>query len=377
MACVLGAGLLAGCGDDGGTGSAGEDGPYRVGVAVALTGPAATFGKEQARTIEALTERINADGGVNGRQIELIVEDTGTNPTEAARVGTKLIREDKVIAMFGGTTSSETLAFLPLAGREGVAVLAPNAEPEIGGDPDKPFYPTTFRVSKQVTADNGVALEQMQQRGHRRIAVIFQEDANSTAGADEFEQSAESGGVEVVERVSVPPTATDVSAQARRAIGSSPDAVYLVMSGADLTAASLRALDNAGFDGGLYGTAGVVQKALLDAAGRSADGLVAGALVNPDEPSATAKLAKLMEPLGGIKNHGNWTGAQGIAILLTGLESEPASGEELAEAIEQAGPIEGYAAAPVDYEEDYHDGLGPEGLLPVEVKDGKFVTLDG
>src|SRR5688572_16088773 len=79
--------------------SAQGTGPIKVGVLIALSGPAAAYGAEERRAIEAVTNRVNAEGGIKGRKIELIVRDTKTNPTEAARLANQVIADDKVIAI--------------------------------------------------------------------------------------------------------------------------------------------------------------------------------------------------------------------------------------------------------------------------------------
>jgi branched-chain amino acid transport system substrate-binding protein len=380
-AAVLAAAALTGCGEDKGSGGAvggastgGGDGePIKVGAPLALTGPAATFGQTQRVTLEALVERANQQGGINGRTIELIVKDTKTDPTEAARVGAELIRQEKVMAIIGETTSGGTLGFLPDAGRQGVAVLTLGADPELV-DPDADYFPTTFQIPHQISADNEVIQQRLTEQGHRRVAIIHQEDALHVTGAKDFIETVEEAGLEVVENTSVAGDATDVAPQVLSVLNADPDAVYLLMSSAELAASTLRALERRGFAGATVGSAGTVQSSLTESAGEAANGFFAPALVNPDDSSARPKLQELMEPLGGIENHGNFTAAQAFAVLEAGLNAGPESGEELASALEQAGTIEGYNA-PIEYADNDHLGIGPEGLIPVEVRDGKFVTV--
>src|SRR5690625_4820434 len=65
--------------------------PLRIGIVLSLSGPAAAFGIPERNAVQVLTEKINAEGGVNGRQIELFIYDDATNPTEAARGAQRLI----------------------------------------------------------------------------------------------------------------------------------------------------------------------------------------------------------------------------------------------------------------------------------------------
>src|SRR5690606_10476845 len=83
--------------------------PIKIGVLVALSGPAAAYGSEERRAVEAVAKRVNDQGGINGRPIELVIRDTKTNPTEAARLANQVILDEKVVAIIGATTGSETL----------------------------------------------------------------------------------------------------------------------------------------------------------------------------------------------------------------------------------------------------------------------------
>src|SRR5690606_28338992 len=123
---------------------------------------------------------------------------------------------------------------------------------------------------------------------------------------------------------------------------------FIAASAVSLQAGAIRALRAAGYEGALYGMTNAATRDLLDAAGPEAEGLKAPAILNPDDLQTThPRLAEIVAPIGGLKNFGSFMGAQAMAILFDGLKSNPANGIELAQAIENAGPIVGYAAAPV------------------------------
>src|SRR5690606_36413551 len=100
--------------------------PLRIGLLLSLSGPAAPFGIPERDAVEVLVKKMNDEGGVNGRKIELSVYDDATNPTEAARGATQLIQQNKVVAIIGSTTGSGTLAAAPVAMRYEVPMVAPN-----------------------------------------------------------------------------------------------------------------------------------------------------------------------------------------------------------------------------------------------------------
>lgn len=80
--------------------------PYKIGMVISLTGFATFPGTEVRDAVVMEVERINAAGGVNGHQLELIVEDSASDPTKAVAALTKLARQDKVLAVIGDTFST-------------------------------------------------------------------------------------------------------------------------------------------------------------------------------------------------------------------------------------------------------------------------------
>ena len=81
----------------------------KVGAILAVTGGASFLGGPEARTLEMMVEEINANGGVNGNKIDLIIKDSGANPEKAISFTKQLIEEDKVFAIIGPSTSGETM----------------------------------------------------------------------------------------------------------------------------------------------------------------------------------------------------------------------------------------------------------------------------
>lgn len=90
-------------------------GPIKIGFIGPLTGDAAGIGENVKLAVELARDEINAAGGINNRQVEVIFEDGQCDAKAAANAGNKLINVDKVFAIIGGLCSSETLAVAPIA----------------------------------------------------------------------------------------------------------------------------------------------------------------------------------------------------------------------------------------------------------------------
>ena len=86
----------------------------KVGAVLSITGPASFLGDPEKRTLEIYVDDINAKGGVNGQKLQLVAYDDGADANAARTFATRLVEEDKVVAMVGGTTTGATLAMIPL-----------------------------------------------------------------------------------------------------------------------------------------------------------------------------------------------------------------------------------------------------------------------
>jgi len=110
------------------------DGPMKVGVILPLTGDAASYGEPFRNLVEIAVEEINANGGVNGNPMELIIEDGKCDGAAAANAAQKLINVDKVEIIIGGFCSSESLSVVPIAESAKVAMISPgSSSPKLTG----------------------------------------------------------------------------------------------------------------------------------------------------------------------------------------------------------------------------------------------------
>ena len=86
----------------------------KIGSVLSVTGPASFLGDPEKKTLEIYVDQINAKGGVNGKKLELIVYDDAGNPNNARTFATRLVEQDKIDAMVGGSTTGSTLAMIPV-----------------------------------------------------------------------------------------------------------------------------------------------------------------------------------------------------------------------------------------------------------------------
>ncbi len=125
-ACVM-ASVMAGCGGKGGDKKADDGNTIKVGASFELTGNVANYGIGANEGFKLAIEEVNKAGGINGKQIQIIESDTKSEPGEAGNSVTKLITQDKVVAVVGPATSGAVAAGTPISTANKIPQIAPCA----------------------------------------------------------------------------------------------------------------------------------------------------------------------------------------------------------------------------------------------------------
>jgi branched-chain amino acid transport system substrate-binding protein len=197
--------------------------PIRIGYLPALTGASSSTGIGINRGVELAIKEINASGGVNGRQIELITRDTQSDPTKAVNGATELTRGQQVHAVFGPLNSGESLAVVPLLARMNVPQLHPCWVDTLT-DPKK--YPMCFRdapTNQQIGgAANRYVVEVLKRK---KVAVISDTTGYGTASVNAYVPMLKAKGVEVVYQGHVDANNPDVKPEMLRMQAAGAEAI--------------------------------------------------------------------------------------------------------------------------------------------------------
>ncbi len=170
--------------------------PIRLGYLPALTGPSSSTGIGINRGTLLAVQEINAAGGINGRQIELITRDTQSDPTKAVNGAAELAHGEKVSVVFGPLNSGESLAVVPLLARANMPQVHPCWVDSLT-DPKK--YPMCFRnapTNQQVGAAANRYVVQTLKR--KKVAVISDTTGFGTASVNAYVPMLKALGAEVV-----------------------------------------------------------------------------------------------------------------------------------------------------------------------------------
>ncbi|MDD4641907.1 MAG: ABC transporter substrate-binding protein [Erysipelotrichaceae bacterium] len=125
-----------------------DESTIKVGINMELSGEVASYGQAELNGIKLAIKQVNANGGVLGKEIELIEVDNTSSASEATSVTTRLVSQDNVVAILGPATSGAFKASLPVSEEYGVAIISPSATDTtvMLNDTTKEVFTTGFRT---------------------------------------------------------------------------------------------------------------------------------------------------------------------------------------------------------------------------------------
>lgn len=198
----------------------------RIGAFGALTGPGYLYGKLVINGITVVFDDVNKAGGVNGRKIELVVEDDRCDPATAIASVQKLVSQDDVFALIGGGCSNPTLAARDTIERSGVPfVVSASVHDGITTPPARNIFSMATTSTIESKAQVRYALEQ----GAKKVAVLSMRDAWGRARYAPLMEELKAKGIKPVADEELSPDANDATAQVLRLKQSGADTVILAL----------------------------------------------------------------------------------------------------------------------------------------------------
>lgn len=258
------------------------DDAVKIGAVLTVTGPAGFLGDPEKKVLEHYVEKINAAGGVDGKPIELTIYDSGGDTAKAVTFTKRLIDNDEVDLLIGGSISSTSLAMLPVAERSEIPFISLAGSVRI-------VDPTRKWVFKMVHTDRMAAQKvftEMKAKGVKTLGMLSENVGYGKSGHDEALKYVGEFGIEVVADEFYGPKDADVTPQLTRIKNANPDAV-LTWGIGQTAALVVRNYNQLGLKPQLYHTHGIVSKSFIELAGASAEGLrlPASAIVVADQLS--------------------------------------------------------------------------------------------
>lgn len=362
--------LLAGCARQGGQRPAEQ--PLKIGLVAPITGSIATFGKSTRQGAALVFDRVNDQGGLLGRRIQVIVEDDAGKPEEAANVFTKLVNRDRVAAIVGSVATKCSFAGAPVCQRGGVPMITPaSTNPKVTEIGDYIFRvcfvdPFQGEVIARFLVDN---------LGLKRVGIIYDLTNDYSAGlADYVEDNVEKLGGEVVSRQTFSEQDKSFKAQLTAMQARRPQAIFVsaYYTEAALVARQARQL---GIAATLMGPDGWDSPMLVESGGDAVEGGYFSDHYSADSPNPRTQefVAAYRERYGESPD----------ALAALGYDAAGL----LVDAIRRAGSAEGAAIRDVLAATTEYDGAtgaismdaernARKPAVILQVKDGKFVLVE-
>jgi branched-chain amino acid transport system substrate-binding protein len=206
----------------------GSDAPIKIGMQLHRTGIGASYGRWYERVASAAAKIINEEGGINGRPLELVIEDDGTDPKRGAEVIEKFSAQHKVDVAYGTLFSHVVIGSSPRAGELKLPyfVVSEGHHVASGGLNRYVFQPGITDVKSQVISMAPWIAENL----GKKVTMIFPDFAFGHDHRDYFSEAIKKQGGEVLELIPIPPTESSFTRYLPR-IPSDTEVLYHVMVG--------------------------------------------------------------------------------------------------------------------------------------------------
>lgn len=221
-AVILMAGCSGGLGNDAGDGGDDAAGPIKLGMLAPFSGSESAFGDYMKNGAQLAVDEINADGGIDGRELELLTEDDACDATTAVAAANKLVTAG-IVASVGGYCSGATLPTLPIFDEAGIPMVIPAAN---SNELVSQGLPGVFLINGTGTQQAEAAVTYAQKSGAATVAVIDDATSYSADLAKSFVEQGEAAGLTIAFKATVTPGESDYSSVATQLASEQPDLVY-------------------------------------------------------------------------------------------------------------------------------------------------------
>jgi branched-chain amino acid transport system substrate-binding protein len=377
---------MAGCTPAADTVDAGSDTePYKIGAVLSLTGTYAALGSAAKDAIELEVARINEGGGINGRPIEVLIEDDATEEAKAVAAASKLIDREGVIAIIGASGTGQSMAMRDELKRAGVPQLSLAGGTVITDQFDPLVFQTPWSNRIVVPFVLEAAAERRTGDGPVRIALVSDTGGYGKDGRVVILEEIESmDSVELVADETFNPGDNDMSAQLTRAKSKQPDVLLMWTAGKE-AATLIKNASELGLDVPVFGGSGQARAEFAAGAGEAAEGFIFGtgrSLVAdnwPDDSPEYAAVSSFAERFsakyGSAPDIFAGHAYDAVAIVADALaridgDATPAA---MRDAIEQTQSLAGFGGA-FSFSPTNHNGLTASDLALYRIEGGKWVA---
>jgi branched-chain amino acid transport system substrate-binding protein len=324
--------------------------------------------------LQLAVEQINAGGGIGGRHVRIVQYDDHESVDEGRVVAQQISADPNIVAVIGHLQSYVTLPATAMYDLAGLVVIAPAAtDPAL----TQQGYHRLFRTTFSDPAIGARMADFAAAHGYGRVAISYIRDTYGRDLANAFEERAAQRGLSVVARDSYDPsadvTAQELTATVREWKGQSPDAVFLageVPSAATIVAEARRA----GITQPILGGDAMSSPALIQVAGKAAEGVIVAAAFHPDEPRPAVRhfTDAFTQRFGTPPDVGAALGYDAVNLLATGIRR---AGSTVPDDIARAIHTITWEGVTGSFAFDSAGNRMSTAIVTTIVRDGRFIWL--
>jgi len=355
----------------------------KIGSILAVTGPASFLGDPEKKTLQIYVDEINAKGGVNGQKLELTVYDDAANANKARTFATRLVEEDKVVAVIGPSTTGSTLAIMPVFEDAHIPLISLAGAVQI----IRPVRKWVFKTPHTDTMACEKIFADLKRRHLTQVALISGTGGFGKSMSSECHKVAGKVGIKIMTEETYGPRDSDMTPQLTK-IRDTPGVQAVVNPGFGQGPAIVtRNYRQVGIKVPLYESHGVCSKQYIKLAGAAADGvrlpcaalLIADKLpANDPQKPVVVNYARTFQKATGqpVSTFGGHA-YDGLMILVDAMKraksSDPA---KVRDAIEQTKGYIGTGGI-VNMSPTDHLGLTLSAFHMLEIKGGDWTLVPG
>ncbi len=346
--------------------------PYKIGVILSAVGRYAALGIPQKDAAFLAADLINKEGGINGHRLELVFEDDGGEPPIASRLAKKMIVEDNVSAIVGGTSIAAAHA-IALIGeeREVPSILLIPQSSVVEGK--KYAFHNAQKVEISSLADTKHISETLK---WKRVVILHDTTEYGIFMSKGGEGALKEKGVEVLKEQFLS-TDTDLTSLLIKVKAWKPDGIYLIASIPSAPAILMKNLRDLKMETPVTAAAALTTGKFLELVGKAGEGMYLQSYIKYGDQSSEQKyffeaMASKYPGVLPMTMHGlGWDGTRLFAHVMKKAGNDPKKIRDTLETLRgYHGVVGEYNFSPKD-----HNGLAINSLSMVQIKGGKFTHL--
>jgi len=289
----------------------------KLAVIQELSGAGATAGTNAKNGIELAVKEINAAGGILGKKLETMVNDTQSNPGVAKGLATKAV-DDDVFAVLGPTFSGSVLVSMAETKRAEIPNFTGGEATPITQQGNPYIFRTSFTQASSMPKVTRYIASNLKAK---TVAVIFVNNDFGKGGRDAFDKAAEASGLKVLADISTESGQVDFASPVLKAKQSNADVLF-VYTNEEESARALKELRKQGWSKPIIGETTLTGQKVIDLAGEAANGAIAhvGLTVDAPNPNVRAFRSKFEKEYKYVSDHNGIKGYTSVYMLKAAIE---------------------------------------------------------